>query len=77
MSLTIYEMRCGKQIFRCCVWKVPDGMIPSRAEKAAQKAAVEWERQGTESNLLTLSITLGFRFVSVTASISLQQRPIC
>ena len=29
----------GKQIWRCTTWKAPDGLIPSRAEKAAQKAA--------------------------------------
>ena len=33
----------GKQIWRCTTWKAPDGMIPSRAEKAPQKAAAEWE----------------------------------
>ena len=35
----------GKQIFRCSTWKAPDGMTPSRAEKVAQKAAADWERQ--------------------------------
>ena len=35
----------GKQIWRCTTWKAPDGLIPSRAEKAAQKAAAEWEKQ--------------------------------
>ena len=35
----------GKQIWRCTTWKAPDGLIPSRAEKAAQKAATDWERQ--------------------------------
>ena len=38
----------GKQIFRCSTWKIPDGLIPSRLEKAAQKAAAEWERQVKE-----------------------------
>ena len=38
----------GKQIFRCSTWKIPDGLIPSRAEKAAQKAAADWERQVKE-----------------------------
>ncbi len=38
----------GKQIFRCTTWKVPEGMIPSRAEKAAQRAAVQWEQQAKE-----------------------------
>ena len=35
----------GKQIWRCTTWKAPDGLIPSRAEKAAQKAATDWEKQ--------------------------------
>ena len=35
----------GKQIFRCTTWKAPEGLIPSRAEKAAQKAATEWEQK--------------------------------
>lgn len=35
----------GKQVFRCTTWKIPDALTPSRAEKAARKAAVEWERQ--------------------------------
>ena len=34
----------GKQIFRCTTWKVPTGLIPSRMEKAVQKAAAEWEK---------------------------------
>ena len=38
----------GKQIFRCTTWKVPDGLIPSRAEKAAQKAAAEWEQKAKD-----------------------------
>ena len=38
----------GKQIWRCTTWKAPDGMMPSRAEKAAQKAAAEWERQAKD-----------------------------
>jgi len=38
----------GKQIWRCTTWKAPDGMIPSRAEKAAQKAAAEWEQQARD-----------------------------
>ena len=35
----------GKQVFRCTTWTAPEGMIPSRAEKAAQKAASEWEQK--------------------------------
>ena len=38
----------GKQIFRCSTWKVPDGLIPSRIEKAAQKAATEWEQKAKD-----------------------------
>lgn len=47
-----YKFKCcvgrdelGKQIFRCSTWKVPEGMVPSKAEKAAQRAAVQWERE--------------------------------
>lgn len=35
----------GKQIFRSTTWNVPEGLIPSKAEKAAQKAADQWERE--------------------------------
>ena len=35
----------GKQVFKCSTWKVPEGLIPSRVEKAAQKAAAEWEKK--------------------------------
>ena len=38
----------GKQIFRCTTWKVPDGLAAARVEKAAQKAAAEWEQQAKE-----------------------------
>lgn len=38
----------GKQIWRCTTWKIPEGMIPSRAEKAAQKAAAVWEKEVRE-----------------------------
>ena len=38
----------GKQVFRCTTWKAPDGMMPSRAEKAAQRAANEWEKQARD-----------------------------
>jgi len=34
----------GKQIFRSTTWSVPDGLAPSKAEKAAQKASVLWEQ---------------------------------
>lgn len=32
----------GKQMFKCCTWKVPEGLAPSKAEKAAQRAAAAW-----------------------------------
>lgn len=35
----------GKQIFRSTTWSVPDGLTPSKAEKAAQKASDLWERE--------------------------------
>lgn len=35
----------GKQIFKCTTWKIPSGMTPSKAEKAAQKAALQWEKK--------------------------------
>ena len=38
----------GKQIFRCTTWKAPDGLTAARVEKAAQKAAAEWEQQAKE-----------------------------
>lgn len=44
----------GKQVWRCTTWKAPDSMIPSRAEKAAQKAAAEWERKVKEEYILDL-----------------------
>ena len=27
---------CGKQVFRCTTWKVPAGLVPSKAVKAAE-----------------------------------------
>lgn len=33
----------GKQIFRSMTWNIPEGLTPSKAEKAAQKAAERWE----------------------------------
>ena len=44
----------GKQVWRCTTWKASDSMIPSRAEKAAQKAAAEWERKVKEEYILDL-----------------------
>lgn len=35
----------GKQILRYATWHVPDGLIPSRARKAAERAAAQWERE--------------------------------
>ena len=44
----------GKQVFKCSTWKVPEGLIPSRMEKAAQKAAAEWEKQVKDEYLKDL-----------------------
>jgi len=38
----------GKQIFKCCTWKVPDGMPPSKMDKAAMKAAEKWEKRSKD-----------------------------
>ena len=38
----------GKQVFRCHTWKAPENLMPSRIEKAAQKAAAEWEKQARD-----------------------------
>ena len=35
----------GTQIWKCTTWNIPEGLIPSRAEKAAQKAAIVWENE--------------------------------
>lgn len=35
----------GKQIFKCCTWKVPDGLAPSKQERAVTKAAEKWEKE--------------------------------
>ena len=35
---------CGAQVFRCTTWKVPGGLAPSKAVKAAEKAAAAWEQ---------------------------------
>lgn len=35
---------CGKQMFRCTTWKVPASLVPSKAAKAAEKAAAAWEQ---------------------------------
>ena len=44
----------GKQVFKCSTWKVPEGLIPSRVEKAAQKAAADWEKQVKDEYLKDL-----------------------
>ena len=36
---------CGKQVVRCTTWKVPEGLIPSKTVKAAEKAAAAWEQK--------------------------------
>ena len=36
---------CGKQVVRCTTWKVPTGLVPSKALKAAEKAAAAWEQE--------------------------------
>ena len=33
----------GRQIFRSVTWSVPDGLTPSKAERAANRAAEQWE----------------------------------
>lgn len=38
----------GKQVWKCTTWKAPDGIMPCRAEKMAQKAAADWERQARD-----------------------------
>ena len=38
----------GKQIFKCTTWKIPEGLIPSKQEKAAHKAAEAWEHHVKE-----------------------------
>lgn len=35
----------GKQVRKYKTWPVPDGLTPSKARKAAQRAADEWEQQ--------------------------------
>ena len=38
----------GKQVWKCTTWKAPEGIMPCRAEKMAQKAATEWERNARD-----------------------------
>ncbi len=35
----------GRQIAKYCTWQIPEGLSPTRARKAAEKAAVEWEKE--------------------------------
>lgn len=35
----------GRQVRKYMTWPVPDGLTPSKAKKAAQRAADEWEQQ--------------------------------
>ena len=39
---------CGKQLFRCTTWRVPDEISPAKAQKAAEKAAAQWEKEVRE-----------------------------
>ena len=39
---------CGKQVVRCTTWKVPVGLVPSKAVRAAEKAAAAWEQDARE-----------------------------
>lgn len=36
---------CGKQVFRCTTWHVPEDMSSTKAQKAAEKAAAQWEKE--------------------------------
>ena len=47
-----YKFKCclgrdekGKQLFRCSTWRAPDGLTPSKAQRAAEKAAAQWEKE--------------------------------
>ena len=37
--------RDGKQIFRTHTWQIPQGVPPSKAERAAHAAADQWEKE--------------------------------
>ena len=47
----------GKQILRYTTWHVPDGLIPSRARKAAERAAAQWEREKPALNTNIAELT--------------------
>lgn len=40
----------GKQISRYTTWHIPDGLTPSKAERAVKSAAAEWEKQIKEEH---------------------------
>lgn len=35
----------GRQIAKYCTWQIPEGLSPTRARKAAERAASEWEKE--------------------------------
>lgn len=51
----------GKQIFRSMTWNVPDGLTPARAAKAAQRAAVLWEKEVQADYEIELTEPRGIR----------------
>ena len=40
----------GEQIAKYTTWHIPDGMTPSKAAKAAEKAAGVWEKKIKEEH---------------------------
>ena len=56
----------GKQVFKCTTWKIPDGLAVSRVERAAQRAAVSWERQAKEAySLFAGGIDMRIKFGTI------------
>ncbi len=41
--------KTGKQKVKYCTWKAPEHLSAKRAEKAAQKAAEQWEQANKET----------------------------
>jgi len=35
----------GRQIAKYCTWQIPEGLSPTRARKAAEEDAAEWEKE--------------------------------
>lgn len=35
----------GEQITKYMTWRAPDGLTPSKAQRAAEKAAAQWEKE--------------------------------